>query len=112
MMPALTIYIWKEISLRNFSLELIKDFDLLMILFFVTLNVIGFFLIKIDKKRAIHHQWRVPERNFFILALLGGATGLYLGMIFFRHKTKHYLFTRGIAVLIVLNALFFYFIFR
>jgi uncharacterized membrane protein YsdA (DUF1294 family) len=37
---------------------------------------------------------------------------LYLGMIFFRHKTKHYLFTRGIAVLIVLNALFFYFIFR
>ena len=41
-MSALTICIWKEISLRNFSLELIKDFDLLLILF-VTLNVIGFF---------------------------------------------------------------------
>lgn len=98
-------------KLYNFSFEIIKEFDLLLVLFFVALNILSFFLIKTDKKRAIDHRWRVPERIIFILAFAGGAIGTYLGMIIFRHKTRHYLFTRGITVLIVLNVFIFYFIF-
>ena len=75
------------------------------------INILSFFLVLIDKKRAIRHQWRIPERTFFILAFLGGALGVYLGMILFRHKTRHVFFTWGIVLLIVLNAVFIYYLF-
>lgn len=72
------------------------------------LNIYGFFIVYCDKKKAIQHRWRVPERKFFLLALAGGAIGIFLGMKVFHHKTKHFLFTRGIPLLIVLNIIFFY----
>ncbi|RJX24608.1 MAG: DUF1294 domain-containing protein [Dethiobacter sp.] len=98
--------------MRDLSLDLLKDLNMLLALFFVALNILSFFLIKFDKKRAIQHQWRVPERSLFVLAFAGGAVGTYLGMIFFRHKTKQFLFTRGIAALMALNVIIFYFVFR
>ena len=102
----------KGSSVRELSLELLKDFNMLAALSWVVLNIVSFFLVKLDKKRAINHRWRVPEKTFFVLAFAGGAIGTYLGMIFFRHKTKQALFTRGIALFIVLNAAVFYFVFR
>ena len=41
----------------------------------------------IDKARAIDRAWRIPERAFFGLALLGGAFGVLLGSSLFHHKT-------------------------
>lgn len=98
--------------MRVLSLELIKDFEMLLVPFFIALNVLSFFLIKLDKKRAVHHQWRVPVRIFFALAFCGGAAGVYLGMIIFRHKTKQLLFTMGIPALMALNIIFYYYVFR
>lgn len=46
----------------------------------------------IDKKKAIKHEWRIKEKTLFILALLGGFIGSYIGMKTFRHKTKHKIF--------------------
>ncbi|MFB0828274.1 DUF1294 domain-containing protein [Brevibacillus laterosporus] len=43
-----------------------------------------------DKRLARkHNSWRIPEATFFLLAALGGAVGVGLGMLLWRHKTKH-----------------------
>jgi uncharacterized membrane protein YsdA (DUF1294 family) len=77
---------------------------------FAALNIFCFFLVSLDKKRAIRNQWRIPEKTFFILAFAGGAVGTYLGMICFRHKTKHFYFKWGIRLFVVLNGAVFYFL--
>ena len=41
-----------------------------------------------DKQRAREGGWRIPERTFFILALVGGAFGILLGSAAFHHKNR------------------------
>jgi len=57
----------------------------------------------IDKKRAIKHQYRISERTLWIIAILFGALGLFIGMKNFRHKTKHASFKYGLPILSVLE---------
>ena len=71
--------------------------------YILTVNVITFILMRIDKQKAIKKQFRIPERTFFMLSFLGGAIGTYIGMKAFRHKTKHRGFTIGIPLLILWN---------
>lgn len=52
------------------------------------LSLVGFFLILLDKYKAIRQQWRIPEKTFYLLGLIGGATGIWVGMFVFRHKIK------------------------
>lgn len=69
---------------------------IMALLWIGAVNIYGFFLCRADKRRAIKHQWRVPEKRFFLVALLGGSPGVYAGMFTFRHKTKHVSFLLGI----------------
>lgn len=56
-----------------------------------------------DKRRAIQGRRRVPEARLFLLALLGGAAGGWLGMYTFRHKTKHRKFIIGFPLIAVVQ---------
>lgn len=47
----------------------------------------------VDKVKAVRGTYRVPERFFLILALLGGGFGVVVGMLVFRHKIRKPLFT-------------------
>ncbi|WP_245741965.1 DUF1294 domain-containing protein [Anaerobacillus arseniciselenatis] len=67
------------------------------------INIISFAYMYVDKQRAIKGQWRVPERKFFILAIIGGSAGIFLGMKQFRHKTKHLSFKVGIPLIFLLQ---------
>ncbi|MBP1947743.1 DUF1294 domain-containing protein [Virgibacillus litoralis] len=75
----------------------------LIILFLISVNAIAYILMGIDKQKAIRHKYRIPERTFWGLAILGGAVGALLGMKRYRHKTKHRLFTLGMPSLIVIH---------
>lgn len=80
------------------------------ILFFIVLiNVIGFTVIGIDKNRAVKRKWRIREKDFFYITILGGGIGVYTGMRFYRHKTKHRLFMWGIPAIMILQICIFYF---
>lgn len=57
--------------------------------YYLLVNIICFFLMGSDKKRAIRGEWRIKESTLWLVALLGGAVGGYLGMRVYRHKTKH-----------------------
>ena len=62
----------------------------------VTLTVYG-----VDKAKARRGAWRVPEKTLFLLPLLGGSVGALLGMLVFRHKTKHWYFVWGIPLILL-----------
>lgn len=67
--------------------------------YLAVINMIGFAVMGIDKKRAIRGAWRISEASLFLTALLGGALGCILGMRHFRHKTKHWYFKYGMPAI-------------
>ena len=54
----------------------------------IVMNIVAFAVCAADKRAAIRNKRRVRERTLFLLALFGGAAGLYISMMVFRHKTR------------------------
>lgn len=83
------------------------------IYYWMIINIVAFFLMGIDKKKARTGAWRIPEKTLFLSAIIGGSIGSICGMQLFRHKTKHKSFVIGMpAILVVqlsLAAAYFYF---
>ena len=71
--------------------------------YFIGINILSFILAGWDKYSAIKKNWRISEKNLFGISILGGAIGLYLGMILFHHKTKKKSFQIGISLCIIWN---------
>ncbi len=78
-------------------------------IFIILINCIGFISMWMDKYRAIHHQWRIRETTLLVIALLGGAIGVFLGMLCFRHKTKKVKFRFGIPLILFMQFLIVYY---
>lgn len=65
-------------------------------------SALDFVLMGVDKRRAKNGQWRIAEKWFFLVALLGGTPGAILGMRTFHHKTRHWCFKWGLPILLLL----------
>lgn len=78
---------------------------LLMIVlgYLLIVNVLGFVLMFVDKKRAQNNQWRIKEATLFLMAAIGGSIGSMLGMKVFRHKTKHLSFLIGMPAIFIVQ---------
>ena len=50
------------------------------LVYLIGINLAGFIIMGVDKKRAIRGAWRISEASLFLTALLGGALGCTLGM--------------------------------
>ena len=72
---------------------------LIFIIYYLIINLIGFAIMGIDKRKAIKGAYRIPEATLFCVALLGGSLGPTLGMNLFRHKTKHWYFVVGMPLI-------------
>lgn len=72
-------------------------------------SLLNFILMGVDKRKAKKGARRIPEKTFFLIALLGGALGAILGMYTFRHKTLHRKFTWGMPAILLLQLLLFWF---
>jgi uncharacterized membrane protein YsdA (DUF1294 family) len=66
---------------------------------YIIMNMIGLIVMKVDKSRAIKHQYRISENTLWLVAVFGGAVGTTAGMQMFRHKTKHTSFKIGFPLL-------------
>lgn len=75
----------------------------IIIIYAVIINILGFFSMLIDKRRAKKNQWRVPEKTLFLFAILGGSIGSIAGMRLFRHKTKHWYFVYGMPAILIIQ---------
>ena len=72
-------------------------------LYLLIVNMVGFVLMGVDKRRARRDQWRISEKTLFLPPLLGGAVGAILGMRVFHHKTRHWYFRYGLPALLALQ---------
>nr|WP_206151564.1 DUF1294 domain-containing protein [Clostridium sp. SM-530-WT-3G] len=75
----------------------------IFIIYLIIINLTGFLIMFIDKNRAIHKEWRIPEKNLIGISIIGGSIGMLLGMNVFRHKTKHLKFTIGIPLILIIQ---------
>lgn len=82
-----------------------KTLQIFFILYLLVVNIAGFAMMGIDKKRAIRGAWRISEASLFLTALIGGSLGCIMGMEHFRHKTKHWYFKYGMPAILLLQIL-------
>lgn len=64
----------------------------MIIIYICLINIIGLVIMGLDKSKAKKQQYRIPEKTFFIVSIIGGSVGTWIGMMLFRHKTKHWYF--------------------
>lgn len=74
-----------------------------IIVYFVVINIIGFLIMFIDKRKAKKGAWRIPEKTIFIITALGGGIGTIAGMYTFRHKTQKLQFVIGLPFITILE---------
>ncbi len=85
---------------------------ILLAAYVIIMNVIGFFMMGLDKRKAIKHAFRIPEANLFTIAIIGGSIGCIAGMYFFRHKTRHWYFVYGMPAILLLQIALLIFIYN
>ena len=78
---------------------------IIIILYLIAINLIGFCMMGEDKCKARRGKWRVKEASLFLAAVIGGSLGSWLGMYVFRHKTKHWYFVVGMPLILVLQVI-------
>ena len=74
-----------------------------IIIYFIVINLLGFLMMYLDKKKAIKGKWRISEKSLFIVTLLGGGIGTNIGMKLFRHKTKKMKFSIGFPTILIVE---------
>lgn len=84
----------------------------LSLLYLLLINAAAFLLMLVDKLKARHHRWRIPERILIGSAILGGSIGALTGMYLFRHKTRHPKFTLGIPAILIAQFFIWIWIFK
>lgn len=92
-------------------LQMTGIFLTIALVYLVIVNIVGFVMMGIDKKKAIRGAWRIPEASLFLVALIGGSIGSILGMQTFRHKTKHWYFKYGMPAILLLQVAIVIFLF-
>ena len=75
----------------------------LLLYYFVSVNVLTFFVYGIDKWQARQGKWRISEATLLLFAVIGGSIGAWLGMRVWRHKTMHKKFKYGIPAILMIH---------
>lgn len=69
--------------------------------YILTINLVGFLAMYVDKRKAKKNEWRIKEGTLMTIALLGGGIGGIVGMYKFRHKTKKLKFSVGFPTIVI-----------
>lgn len=69
----------------------------------IVINVITLMMYSIDKWKAQHSKWRIPEATLLIMAAVGGSIGAWTGIKLFHHKTLHKKFKYGVPAIFLIQ---------
>lgn len=71
--------------------------------YLIGVNLLTFLAFGLDKYKARHKKWRIPEATLLLLAALGGSPAALLAMRVFRHKTLHNRFRYGVPIILLVQ---------
>ncbi len=85
---------------------------IVMISFYLIVNITAFFVMFVDKNKSRKNgAERISEGMLFFMAAAFGSIGVYAGMFAFHHKTKKWHFIVGIPLVILQNLAFIYLVY-
>ena len=78
----------------------------ILIAYIAIISIVSIIVCIYDKRISKLNKvaLRIPENTLMILSAVGGSVAMFITMILFRHKTKHFKFMFGIPVIIVIHA--------
>ena len=85
----------------------------LLLYYLLAINLLTFVLYGIDKVKAKHKRWRIPEVVLLWLTVLGGSPAALVAMHLFHHKTLHKKFRYGVPAILFIQitlAVYLYFV--
>ena len=77
-----------------------SELKYIVLVYLAVITVVTFLVYGIDKWKAQHKRWRIPENVLLGLAAIGGSVGAWLGMKVWRHKTQHKKFKYGVPAIL------------
>ena len=84
----------------------------LLFFYLIIINILAMFFTVSDKLRAIKHKRRISEFTLMTIAALGGSVTMLITMLIIRHKTRHLKFMLGIPVIILIQLIIVFLIWR
>lgn len=76
----------------------------IILIAYAVVNLLVFLMYAVDKYKAKHNLWRIPEKTL-ITAAVFGIFGAILGMIIMHHKTRKPKFLFAIPTIALLELL-------
>ena len=83
-----------------------------LIVYILVLSVVAIVVTIYDKGAAKAGWWRISEGALLLIALAGGSIGMYVVMRMIHHKTSHEKFMKGIPLIIALQLLLGFMVYR
>jgi len=84
----LSSFLFLFLCLSMYLLTQWKELALLVIIYYVSINITTFVMFYIDKLAAIKGFIRIPEKNLHYLEFLGGSFASHYAQKKIRHKNK------------------------
>jgi len=88
------------------KLTLFKEIPFQILLWYISLNLITFFVYYSDKKSAEKGEWRISEKTLHLLSLFGGWAGAFYAQNRLRHKSSKTKFKIIYWITLVVNLWF------
>ncbi len=76
-----------------------------LLVYLGTISAAAVFVTVLDKWKAQHGKWRIPEATLLLFSVLGGSLAMLVTMRCIHHKTRKPKFMVGIPVILVLQLL-------
>ncbi len=78
--------------------------------YLMVINIVTFFIFGVDKYLAIVKASRISEKVLWILSVVGGSLGGFIGMEVFRHKRRKMSFCLIMLAILLIQVFLIYFL--
>lgn len=83
-----------------------------LFIYLIFINILALIFTVSDKRRAIKHKRRFSEFTLMLISALGGSVTMLVTMLIIRHKTRHFKFMLGIPLIILIQLICIFLIWR
>lgn len=83
-----------------------------LFIYLIFINILALIFTVSDKHRAIKHKRRISEFTLMLISALGGSVTMLVTMLVIRHKTRHIKFMLGIPLIILIQLICAFLIWR